>query len=52
MTSIKFCGCNTGAASKYQDETYGKGMRVCNHKRKGSPTDVLRVVCTCCNKII
>lgn len=39
---IKRCGCTGTPAAKFQDETYGKGMRVCNEDQKKGYT------CTVC----
>ena len=45
-TSIKKCDCKGTLATEYQDQTFGKGMRVHNYCKSG---DSLR--CTCCAKV-
>lgn len=50
MTIVAYCGCNaTTEGAKYQENTYGKGMRVMNSKRE-KPGEPIVYRCTCCEK--
>lgn len=44
---VKPCNCTGTPATTFQDENYGKGMRVFSEKKEGKAFK-----CTCCGKII
>jgi len=48
MTDIRPCDCKEGPATKFQDEVYGKGMRVHNSRSAESEGNWR---CTICGRV-